>query len=113
MAPPKLTDQQLLELVIAADDEGLSAGEDPKQRSMTTVSRVMKKLGIDGYVVIGTGTHPLVSRIQQIIRMLYRPRDLAIGGIHMGLFMFRDVFARVSIPLGFGHFQVTPMDHVI
>jgi hypothetical protein len=86
----------------------LSEGRSPKQRDMATVSKVMRRLGYASFVMAGSGTPPIVERILAIHRSLYRPSDLAVGGIHGGIFMFRDVFARISIPFGYGQMSVDP-----
>ena len=69
---------------------------------MATVSKVMRRLGYASFVMAGSGTPPIVERILAIHRSLYRPSDLAVGRIHGGIFMFRDLFARISIPFGYG-----------
>jgi hypothetical protein len=103
-----VSDKELLDLIIEADEEALSEGRSPKQRGMAVVSKVMKKLGYASFVMAGAGTAPVVQRILDIHRSLYRGSDLAIGGIHGGVFMFRDVFGRISIPFGYGQMSVNP-----
>ncbi len=105
------SDKEIFEAVIAADEEGLLAGENPKQRSLQTIFRAMKRLGFESFVFAGTATHPTVERIHNIIKQLYRPEDIAVGGIHMGTFMFRDVFARISVALAYGTVRVEPLRH--
>jgi hypothetical protein len=34
---------------------------------------------------------------------------LAVGGIHGGIFMFRDVFARIDIPMAYGKVAIEPL----
>jgi hypothetical protein len=101
-----ISDQDLLNLIIAADDETFQKGTPPKGRWMPVVSTVMKKLGQPDYVLAGVGTPPIVERIGKLHSSLYRTSDTAIGGIHAGIFMFRDVFARISIPLMYGTAQM-------
>lgn len=101
-------DSELLDLVIAADEEALTEGRSPKQRGMATVSKVMKKLGYVSFVMTGDGMPPTAQRILAIHGSLYRPSDLAIGGMHGGVFMFRDIFARIYIPFGYGRMSVNP-----
>jgi hypothetical protein len=77
----------------------------------------MKKLGYVSFAFTGPGAPPVVETIVRLHRSLYRPSDLAIGGIHGGIFMFRDVFARLSIPLAFGrvaidHFTLTDLSRM-
>lgn len=102
------SDNELYGLVVEADEQCLSEGLAPKQRGMKTVSKVMTRLGYLSFVMAGAGASPMVQRILAIHRSLYRPSDLAVGGIHGGIFMFRDVFARISIPFGYGTMAIDP-----
>ncbi|MET3972026.1 hypothetical protein ACVWXN_000199 [Bradyrhizobium sp. i1.4.4] len=101
---PEISKEALRDLV----DEALDEGAAPNQRGVRVVSKVMKKVGHGEYVLFGEGAHPMVANILSIHTSLYRPKDLAIGGVHGGIFMFRDVFARTSIPLGFGKISLDP-----
>lgn len=92
----EIADSKLFDLVIAADEEALSEGLSPEQRAMATVSKIMKQLGYASFAMAGAATPAIVQRIQAIHRSLYRGSDLAVGGIHGGIFMFRDVFARIE-----------------
>lgn len=103
----EISDSTLFALVIAADEEALAEGKSPKQRGMVTVLKVMKKLG-HAFVMTGSGMSPLGERVMAMHRSLYRGSDLAIGGIHGGIFMFRDIFARIYIPFGYGQMSVNP-----
>lgn len=102
------TDEQLQSLIVAADDEALQEGTEPRQRPFSVIPKVMEKLGYKEFVFGGQGTLPIVDKIAALHRTLYRPSDLAIGGIHGGIFMFRDVFARVYVPIAFGHAAIDP-----
>jgi hypothetical protein len=95
-------DQELLKLIIQADEECFQEGHAPKTRSLTVARLVMQKLQIDNYVAMGANPHPTYLRIQDIFETLYRPEDLSVGGVHLGTFMFRDVFAEISVPVIFG-----------
>ncbi|MCK1492195.1 hypothetical protein IVB14_17645 [Bradyrhizobium sp. 180] len=103
-----ISKEQLRDLVIAADDESMAEGAAPNQRSLPIVSKVMKRLGYGGYIMFGSGAHPMVAEILSVHSSLYRPKDLGMGGVHGGVFMFRDVFARISIPLGYGKLTLDP-----
>lgn len=102
------TDAQLLDMVVAADDEALSEGEVPQQRVFSVISKVMTKLGYASFVMAGQPRDPLVDRIAALHSALYRKSDLAVGGIHGGIYMFRDVFARIDVPLIYGHVSIDP-----
>lgn len=96
------TNDELQELACEADDEGLALGEEPKQRSFKNVLRMLAKLGIDGVPVTGERAPEIVKRIHRANDRLFRPIDQREGGIHLGFFMFRDIFARFSVPMIFG-----------
>jgi hypothetical protein len=102
-------DAELLHLVREADEEGFANGEEPRRRSSETARRVMQRMG---YVyALGSAAHPIAGRIDAITQQLYRKEDM-MGGVHMGAFMFRDVFAKVSIPISFGRVRVTPLEFI-
>lgn len=101
----------VLDLLIEADDEGLVAGEEPKQRAFKNIMRVMSKLGVNGYTLAGFGQAPEIDLINALQRdFMYRQSDIAEGGIHFGAFMFRDLFARLTIPIVFGEGALNPFD---
>ena len=102
------TDEQLRDLVIAADDEALQEGHQPNQRDLSVIQKVMAKLGYKGFVLGGVIRDPIVDKISAIHRALYRPSDLAVGAVHGGIFMFRDVFARLYVPFAYGIVGIDP-----
>ncbi len=93
---------ELREIVHAADDEGLRFGEEPSQRAFKNVLRVLKILNIDGVVLAGRGAPPIVQRIHAANGRLFRIEDQREGGVHLGAFLFRDIFSRMSVPIIFG-----------
>jgi hypothetical protein len=108
MADP--SDDELLKLIIEADDLLLREGEDPRGRSIAVIQRVMAKLGHHHSVspILLTSPPPLTEKIRALHGSLYRRSDLAVGGLHGGIFMFRDVFARVTVPFMFGRVGIKP-----
>lgn len=104
------SDEDLLQLILEAEEESFAQGHDLKQRSWSVPSLVMKRLGYLGYVMSGHGSPPVLERIHALHRSLYRPKDFAVGGMHGGIFMFRDVFCRFYIPIGFGRFAIKPLE---
>lgn len=108
----ELSDDQLLTLVIEVDAALFAAGEDIKQRSFNVPREVMRRLGYVSFVLFGEGTPEVLSRIREQFSRLYCARDLAVGG-HIGVFMFRDVFARVGVPHAYGQqVRIVPIEHV-
>lgn len=101
-----ISDEELLGHVHAADDEGLAAAESPKQRAFQNVLRVLRCLNIDGVILVGRHAPPIVHRIHRANDLLFRPEDKQEGGIHLGAYMFRDIFSRLYVPLIFGSPQV-------
>lgn len=101
-------DEELMRLVMIADDECLEEGDSPKKRSLSTVARVMNKLGFDGQPLFTKDVNSISHRAAKMFERLYRPEDIALGGIHMGAFMFRDIFVKVGVPLTFGTVRLEP-----
>lgn len=97
-----ISEEEIAAHVQAADDEGLAASESPKQRAFQNVLRVLKRLNIDGVVLIGRNAPPIVRRIHKANDQLFRPEDKQAGGIHLGAYMFRDIFSRLYVPIIFG-----------
>ena len=77
-------------------------GEEPKQRSFKNVLRMLERLGIDGVPLTGDKSPQIVKRVHAANDQLFRPVDQREGGIHLGFFMFRDLFSRLYVPLMFG-----------
>lgn len=97
-----ISEEEVRQRVHAADDEGLQNGEEPKQRAFQNVMRVLNALNIDGVVLIGKNAPPIVHRIHAANNRLFRMEDKREGGVHLGAFVFRDIFCRLPVPLIFG-----------
>lgn len=65
----------------------------------------MRGFGYIGFVMAGHSKPELLDRIEKAFASIYRKQDIAMGG-HIGVFMYRDVFARISVP----HTAVTGME---
>jgi len=105
----EISDKELLNLVLAADEELFQEGAEPKERCLPVISKVMTKLQYSAFILAGEHTPAIVKRITALHSSLYRPADIAVGGIHGGIFMFRDVFARVDIPIIYGSARIDPL----
>lgn len=104
--------QKVVDLLIEADDEGLALREEPKQRAFMNITRVMAKLGVDGYVLAGSGQPVEIDLIRELQKHMFREADIGTGAVHFGAFMFRDLFARFSIPVVFGRCAIEPLTHI-
>lgn len=112
MSAIELSDDQLLTLVIEVDAALFAAGEDIKQRSFNVPREVMRRLGYVSFTLFGEGTSEILNRIRKQFSRIYHSHDLAVGG-HIGVFMFRDVFARVGVPHAYGsQVRLVPIEHV-
>ncbi|WP_419320254.1 hypothetical protein ACN2C7_05165 [Caulobacter sp. ErkDOM-E] len=109
MAQRRYTDQELFQLVLAADEEAFLAGDDPSDRSWKVPMTVMRQIGFESYIAGGPGTPPEFEKLRSLHAVLYRRTDTGIGGVHMGAFMFRDVFTKIEVPLIFGQVGIDPL----
>lgn len=108
---PELTNQELFDLILQLENELLAKGMDPKHRAWHLPIKAMKRLGYKSFVVTGRNSPELLQRIRSLQKQLYRPRDIAGGGVHGGVFMFRGIAAAVHIPIIFGRAEINPFDH--
>jgi hypothetical protein len=107
----ELSDEELLYLVGTTDAELFAAGVDIKRRSFEVPRQVMHKLGYAGFIFAGAGTPSIYDRIYRTFSSIYRPQDLAIGG-HIGVFMYRDIFARIAVPHVYREVSINPFKFV-
>lgn len=96
------SDEKLALLAVEADDEGLASGEDPKQRAFKNILRILQRLRIEGVPIVGSRAPTIVKRVHAANDRLFRKTDMQEGGIHLGFFMFRDLYARFYVPVVFG-----------
>ena len=108
---PKLTDQELLDLILGLEDELLAEGMDPKKRAVDLPIRAMEKLGYQSFTLSGPHAPEVLQRIYSIQKSLYRKKDIGVGGVHGGAFMFRGIAVAIRIPLFFGTVKLKPFDH--
>lgn len=111
MSPDQLSDENILHIVVATDLELFRAGKDVNKRSWEVPRVVMERLGFDNYVVSGIGKPAILGRIEKAFKSIYRQQDLAMGG-HIGVFMYRDIFARIAVPHIYGQVAINPFNFV-
>lgn len=97
-----LDDTDLLDALARADDEGIALGEEPSARSLLNVGRALRELGYGTITLAGRNVPPIVKRAQELNRQLFVPKEIQTGGIHLGAFLFRDMFCRLYAPVMFG-----------
>lgn len=93
--PDPKNDQEFLNLILKVDDELYEEGFlDPKSRVWELYIRVMTKLGHASVSMCG----PEQRRFHETLKKtLYRPEDLAAGGLHGGAFMFRGIATTIEV----------------
>ena len=84
--------------------EGIS----PQHRHLHLPIRAMESLGYRSFTITGPGAPTLLKRIQALHAELYRRKDIAVGGLHGGAFMFRGIAAHVHIPIIYGRVAIDP-----
>ncbi len=111
MKPDDIPDENLLYIVGTTDKELFDAGLDIKQRDWQVPQAVMRKFGYVGFVLAGIGKPKILERIEAAFASIYRKQDIAMGG-HIGVFMYRDIFARIGVPMALGTVRIRPFQHV-
>ena len=106
----ELNDQQIWELISAIEDELVANGLGPKQRHFHLPVKAMERLGYANFALSGPDEPVLLRRIRAIHKTLYRTKDVAVGGLHGGAFMFRGIAVEVRVPLFFGSVQIRPLE---
>ncbi|MBD2138721.1 hypothetical protein H6F32_14270 [Anabaena sp. FACHB-1237] len=101
----------LMKLVIEVDDELIQKGIEPSSRPLHTYLTITQRLKPGSSVTLEYD--PLFNAINQIYKELYRLTDLVMPPIHIGTFMFRDIFFPLRIPLIFGSPAINPIDFLI
>ncbi len=61
------------------------------------------------YIIAGDGAPREIQLIHSIISKLYRPADIGIGGLHIGVVMFMDIFLKLSVLIAYGQVNLDPL----
>ena len=105
---PEPTDQELFDLILQLENELYAEGMNPKHRAWHLPIKAMERLGYKSIAVAGRNSPKILQRIRSLHKQLYRPRDVAAGGVHGGVFMFRGIAAAVHIPIVYGRAKINP-----
>jgi len=96
-----ISDTELLRALMAADDLHMAQGLEPSARSFINVGKALESFGIHA-VLMGFGAPPIVERTRELNDKLFTPKELRDGGMHLGAFLFRDMFCQLHAPIAFG-----------
>lgn len=111
MDADNISDDELLFIVGETDKELFLAGVDVRRRYSEVPSRVMRKLGYGSFILEGSDALPIMTRIYYAFDLIHRKSDRVMGG-HIGVFMYHDVFSRISVPEGCGSICIKPFECV-
>lgn len=99
--PPFLGDDELSERILVLDNELIDQGFEPWQRQINIELKLSQELQIS-YVVSERYGPRHVKLIKQHFAIYYRKEDLFMPPLHVGAFLFRDLFFPIRIPIIFG-----------
>ena len=105
--PDGALDFDLDSLVMEIDDELIKEGYQPFQRPLNACARIGERIGI-GFT-LGQEKDDFVEAVHKIYEKLYRTSDLNTPPMHIGTFMFRDVFLPLRVLVIYGKVQLNPM----
>ena len=103
-------DEDLWQLILTLEEEMWADGIMPKDRHFDLPIKVMESLGFQSFIAGGDREHPLLKRIRALHATLYRRKDVAIGGLHRGAFMFHGIAAHVYVPIILGEAKIDPFE---
>ncbi|MDS3862025.1 hypothetical protein RIF25_14580 [Thermosynechococcaceae cyanobacterium BACA0444] len=98
----------LTKLVIEVDTELIQEGSEPFQRPLAAYMKIAQRLQPRSSSMLQWD--PLFNIVNHIYSELYRPSDLHMPPMHVGVFMFRDVFFSLRIPVIYGSPVINPIN---
>lgn len=113
VALDQITDAELFTTMIAVDQRLMEQGYNVSRRSMEVPRLTLLQYGIEECVIFTAAPRPrgAYQRVEDMFDAFYSRHDRAIGG-HIGVFLFRDIFARVSLPSVYGRMEIKLIDSV-
>ena len=95
----------MFKLALQIDTQLIEKGVPPHARPFQAGITIAESLGAG--VILGS---EFFAKIDAIYKKLYRHSDLVIPPMHIGAFMFRDVFFPLRIPVIYGVRAINPVD---
>jgi hypothetical protein len=103
----EVSDEQLLSALKRADDEHIANGIQPGGRDMMNIGKALQSFGIQAILMGPDHMVPEISkRARAINNSLFIPKELQVGGQHLGAFLFRDMFCQLYAPIAFGRTRI-------
>jgi len=103
------TENDLFDVVIGVDSELITKGVEPFARPLRACQVIADRMG-RSFALGGGVEDPLVKAVHAVYRQLYRQADLVTPPMHVGAFMFRDVFFPLRIPVIYGAPRSNPVE---
>lgn len=113
VALDQITDAELFATMIAVDQRLMEQGYNVSRRSMEVPRLTLLEYGIEECVIFTAAPRPrgAYRRVEDMFEDFYSPHDRSMGG-HIGVFLFRDIFARVRLPRVYGTRAIKLIDCV-
>lgn len=97
----EIPDADLMAALKRADDHHLAEGLEPRARHLMNIGKALAAFGIHA-VLMGQGAPPIAVRARRLCDLLFIPKELQSGGMHLGAILFRDMFCQLYAPIAFG-----------
>lgn len=104
---PFLSDHELSKRILELDDELIENGCPPCQRRSVVELKLSEELRVS-YIIGKDYSPPHVELIDKHFTTYYRKDDLIVPPMHVGAFLFRDIFFPIRIPVVYGKAPINP-----
>ena len=104
---PLLSDHELSKRILELDDELIEKGHSSWQRRLIVELKLSEELGVS-YIIGKDYSPPHLELIDKHFTTYYRKDDLILPPMHVGAFLFRDIFFPIRIPLVYGAAPINP-----
>lgn len=101
---------ELLDVIQQVDDDLLAEEVDVRNRPIRAGSPISVKLELP--IMLDAAIDPIAAVIKHYYDLVYGKDHLAIGPLHVGALMIRDMFEEVYVPHIFGSVRIDAWDHV-
>jgi len=98
---PSISDEVLNGRILTLDNELIDQGFEPWQRQIHIESKLSQELQLS-YSNSGGNQPHHIKLLRQHFDAYYRKEDLFMPPLHVGAFLFRDLFFPIRIPVIFG-----------
>lgn len=112
MSRQNIGDDQLIEMIDIIDNKIFESGKDISERLFLVPREVMKELGYINFMFPSPSNQYVYDRIRSLYTYIIYSKDNLSNIKYIGIFMYRDVFARIKVPEIVGTAKITPTRYV-